>query len=750
MAVTYTLQVYIPKYGSATSTTVPKTVTVDGSAKSSGSGLGLTKYWGLKDKLLQPQTIDPSYVFSLGDFLQDVEHTIILDFDSLWFNPNDVDIYVSMQNWMGWNSTNQDNITLKKAVWDNSQVTLTVQHAYAGSTNQWVLVAFFPKAGSTPTETYTFKRNANIENATCNYANNENIDTAKAITITANEGYQFDGASYPISYGDSTGYFTISSDKSTLTYSNLQSKTNYSIDTDIVANAIPIVTYVFLLEGNIINATCNYNNNDEIDTSKNVIITALEGYEFTGSYKIYYGENEGYFTVSADKKTLTYDKLTAGYNYIIKDDIQATQEGLHYFTLTGGLYNCTCNYTDGELVNSYKRLEITASANMYFKDTFYITKGTEKVELVKNDDATMMYLELDGNYNYNIADNIYSTKATTKYKVHISGTITNATCNYSNGEYISKLKPTLTITAKKGYEFKLNTYYLEEGATTVEFDINDDNTVLSYTLDNYEYYLEDTYNATKTTALASDFTHLYYVTKDQLNALAKQRFVTSGTTVVDYGAYITKLYYLPFVIGSDYLDESENITLGYFTSTTKGTIINADTFVYDLPSITYEGKYKNVYDYKGISFEFNVPFFDKFELDPKYVVGHTLTFTIKFNVYSNKCSLYVSSDVAGGYIYNADCTLGVDIPFINTDNKAVINNMGVLNPNISNNLIMTVYRNSPAGTVDEYGKEVNQYVTIGDVKGHALFDECTIISEVATDNELNIITNLLKSGVIIS
>lgn len=741
------MQFYIPAVDSSYTKQYPSIVSLDGTIISYSTTI--EKKWGFSDKLLCLQSLGTDAYLATID--NTIEHTLEVTYNSLWFNTDDVELYFCASGWYSGYTYNRQNVTVNSYSWEGNKCTIKFLYGYTGSTDLYVLTAFYPKVGSTPSETYTFKRNANIINATCNYVNNEEIDINKPIQITANTGYQFAGSQYPITYNDTIGYFTISSDKSYLTYLDFQSDTSYELNSDIVATAIPTVEYKFLLEGNIINATCNYANNDIIDTSKPIVITAVDGFQFTGSYNICYGENTGSFTVSTDKKTLTFNKLTAGYDYIVKDNIQATAVPKSALTITGILANCTCNYSNGEEINNYKRLEITVADNFYFKDDFTILKGSESVALNKNESKTMLYLDLDDNYNYTIANNIYGTKSTTKYQVKISGAITNATCNYANGEYISIFKPQIIITANNGYEFTLNTYYITEGAVESEFEISEDRTTLTYTINSgYNYYLEDTYKATKAINLPSDFIHLYTATKKQLNELAKVRFNTSGDSVVDYGNFITKLYYLPFAIDEKYLGDETQITLGYYTPTTKATELNNDTFTYELPSITYDGKYNNVYDYKGITFEFNVPFFNKFELDAKYVVGHTLNFTIKHNVYSNKCSLYVKSDVASGYIYNNDITLGVNIPFINTDNQAIINDMGVLNPNLTNDICLTVYRNAPVGSISEYGHSVNQYVTIGDVAGYAQFDEITIVSDVATDIELEQILQLLKTGVTIA
>lgn len=684
--------------------------------------------------------------YSLG------QHTLTVQYpENFWFNKNNVDIIFGIhpKTYLKWNTTDP-TVTINSVSWDSdSQITLTFTiNELPVYDELFCLLTYIPKLAET--NKYTFQRNANIDNATCNYSNNEEIDINKPIYITADTGYQFAGDSYNIYFGDDVGTFTISDDKTKLTYMDFQSNVNYSINDDIIATLIPVPTYHFLLNANIVNATCNYNNNDLIDLTKPIVITALNGYQFVNTYYINWGDNTSTFTKSSDSTVLTFSNLQDGYDYSIASDIVATVIPAASVTITGSINQATCNYTNGEPVNSYKQLQIVANTNYHFGTTFTIKENGVDVALKVNDDNTMLYYDLNGNYNYIIDKDIYATKDTSKYKITISGDIENATCNYKNNEYINYQKPYIIITANKGYEFKATTYYLEEGYTDVDFDISEDKTQLTYKLDKYNYNLNDEYVATKEVNIPADFVHLYAITKDELNALAKQRFNTSGDTVVDYGTFMTKLYYLPFVVPDSYIDDKASIVLGYYTSTTKASVINNDTFTFELPSITYNGKYNNAYDFKNIEFEINVPFFNKFVLDSKYVVGHEITFEIRFNVYSNKASLYVKSDVSDGYIYNDDCTLGVDIPFINNQNKAMINNLGVLNPNLTNTVSLTVYRNTPLGTVDEYGHQVNSYVTIGTIAGYCTFDECSIISDIAMDTEIAEIEGLLKTGVIIS
>ena len=82
-------------------------------------------------------------------------------------------------------------------------------------------------------------------------------------------------------------------------------------------------------------------------------------------------------------------------------------------------------------------------------------------------------------YN-NVSDNLRIVVGSYKddvYKVVITGTFENSTCNYANGEPISREK-NIIITATSGYEFK-NTYHYEDEGYTYDLVKNLEKTTLT-------------------------------------------------------------------------------------------------------------------------------------------------------------------------------------------------------------------------------------------------------------------------------
>lgn len=130
----------------------------------------------------------------------------------------------------------------------------------------------------------------------------------------------------------------------------------------------PTPKYKVLITGTIQNAVCNYTNGEEIANDKNVIITANEGCYWD---KTYYplviqpdDDNPVQFTISHDKKLLTFvipENLTGNIEldskYIAKKETTR-----HKVLITGTIRNATCNYANGEIIDTVNKPKITITA----------------------------------------------------------------------------------------------------------------------------------------------------------------------------------------------------------------------------------------------------------------------------------------------------------------------------------------------------------------------------------------------------
>ena len=340
------------------------------------------------------------------------------------------------------------------------------------------------------------------------------------------------------------------------------------------------------------------------------------------------------------------------------------------------------------------------------------------------------------------------------YKVVITGTFENSTCNYTNGEPISREK-NIIITANSGYEFK-NTYHYEDEGYTYELVKNLEKTTLTIDTTKItgrsDITLNDNYVATHPVETIGGFCNLYKVTEKELSRLSKVRFQKDSTsdTVVDYGSFITQLYILPLNLPSNIIGDKSNIILGSFDSKVKSTLLNNYTVDYDMGSIEVPAKYNNAYDFINTTCTLRVPFFNAVALDPENVVGHTISIKFTLDLYSGNVTMNVMSDFTGGIIYSTTANIVTQIPFIQRQNNSVVNHLSNVFKYVIATPVIEVVRNIPYQEDNStFGRETVQVAKLNTVHGYCEVDNVNLVT-LATNDEKDSIISLLKDGVFIN
>ena len=339
-------------------------------------------------------------------------------------------------------------------------------------------------------------------------------------------------------------------------------------------------------------------------------------------------------------------------------------------------------------------------------------------------------------------------------KVVITGTFENATCNYTNGEVISKEK-NIIITATSGYEFK-NTYHYEDNGYSYDLVKNLEKTTLTIDTTKItglsDITLNDNYVATLPVETIGGFCNLYKVTEKELSQLSKVRFQkdTTSDTVVDYGSAITQLYILPLNLPAEIIGDKSNIILGSFDSQVESTLLNNYTVDYDMGAITVPAKYNNAYDFINTTCTLRVPFFNAVALDPENVVGHTINIKFTLDLYSGNVTMNVVSDFTGGIIYSATANIVTQIPFIQKQNNSVVNQLSNVFKYVIATPVIEVVRNIPYQADNStFGRETVQVAKLNTVHGYCEVDNVNLVT-LATNDEKDSIISLLKEGVFIN
>jgi hypothetical protein len=339
---------------------------------------------------------------------------------------------------------------------------------------------------------------------------------------------------------------------------------------------------------------------------------------------------------------------------------------------------------------------------------------------------------------------IINVSASKEFHIRITGTIKNASCNYSDGDLINPLKR-FEITANDGYSFK-NIYNYKENYLTSSMEKTNDNTKLYVDLkDGCNYTFNDNYIATREVKQITSFCNLYKVTNKDLSELAKSRFAND----FDYGTYITSLYQIPFPIDDTLVSEDiSNIILGNYDTGVSVSRFNDYKAEIDGGTITVAEKYQNVYDYLNTECILHLPYFNKMFLNTEYVINQTLTIKYIIDLYTGNVTCNIYSSFINDIIESQTQQIAINIPFIQKQNNNIIGTLSNINKNIIDTAFIEIVRNIPYDTVNIFGKETIDYGVIGDYHG---FIKCqnVMLETSATNEEKEEIASLLKGGIFI-
>lgn len=157
----------------------------------------------------------------------------------------------------------------------------------------------------------------NLTNCTSNLIGDKIDEGMQEITLTVNKNNYVFGTIPTISIGNIVYDFKVDETGRIATIT-------VNVDGDVEINAIARENIKVFIKGSIKNATCNYEDGEFIDNSKDIIITANDGYTF----KSHYSYRKGVVTYTINNQTiyLIIETSSVHDNIYLDDDYTATRE----------------------------------------------------------------------------------------------------------------------------------------------------------------------------------------------------------------------------------------------------------------------------------------------------------------------------------------------------------------------------------------------------------------------------------------
>lgn len=198
---------------------------------------------------------------------------------------------------------------------------------------------------------------------------------------------------------------------------DLQATSNFTYSSSYVYLYVAIdeeFSTKYTITNNNTNCVCNSEIKTEYEKNENITLefTANEGYAFKGNnVSLTTGAlNNISVTYSDDRKTITLTGVIIG-NLIVN----VTADTVYTVSITGTLKNCTCNYSDGELITDDKpEIILTANDGYEFDGVFSLRRGAITTNFTTSDDKTTLTESISDGYNYILNDEYVAVKKVEK------------------------------------------------------------------------------------------------------------------------------------------------------------------------------------------------------------------------------------------------------------------------------------------------------------------------------------------------
>lgn len=546
---------------------------------------------------------------------------------------------------------------------------------------------------------------------------------------------------------------------------------------------VPLATqYKLTQTGTLNHCTCNYEVGTVLNVGDTIRLTSDDWFTFLRA------DNKSYtLTVNGAKQVMNTNISSTQYyptelskvlppitqsegEYAIVDlsDDYITQSytGVKVYITNRPLKNCTCNYTNNTDYIYDKPIILTADEGWEwgagpYQYTLQIDSRTQvsREFTISQDKKTLTAKIADEDLNTyqdvylnaNVLTPI-SEIPTAKYTFVTDAVFENCACNFNDGDTIN-VGDTLQITAESGFEFVGDYTFTINGETT-SFRKNSDKTVLSYIFTKQpqvetEVKVTGTITATREEIDVVAFTSIYNPSDTELDELTKHLIVvTSENIVTDYSSYISKLYIIPFDVSSLRLPSKKNIILRNYDTTTQSYILNHWKMTVNGGQITIPNKYENVYDFINTTCQVYIPYFDIVSVEPKYIIGQTVSIQYILNFYDGYLCVNLSSTLNDKIFFTDKIKASIDIPFSSPEGNFVENEINVPKLESVFQPYVTVTRNIPKPVDGTFGKRNHFYSKLKDLNGWTVVEDIDLDIDIPS-NEENELKSILKGGVFI-
>ena len=301
------------------------------------------------------------------------ENTITMVFD---YDINNVRLYAKPRQSTG------ETTQVQKATISADKRTVTINYNLNPSLTDVYLLVFIN--GDVESEISIVNQ---VENTT--YLVDEN-----RLNLIADDGYIFD---------DSPKWVQNNITRSMKKVSDIEYYCDFDTDVDLILKGKTKKDVSKLIINQVENTTITI-----VEQDSNLLVTLIadDGYIFDGSPKFKNG------VITRSMRKVSDIEYYCEVDTVDETLLTGVTKKVRIIKITGELINCSCNYSDGEVIDTNKRIEIKANKGYKFDGVYNFKIDNITKTMSKSDDGTLLYRDIkDFDIgNYELFDTYKATK----------------------------------------------------------------------------------------------------------------------------------------------------------------------------------------------------------------------------------------------------------------------------------------------------------------------------------------------------
>ena len=260
-----------------------------------------------------------------------------------------------------------------------------------------------------------------------------------------------------------------------------------------------------------------------------------------------------------------------------------------------------------------------------------------------------------------------------------------------------------------------------------------------------------------TDGFVTNYANIFKRSRESLDEFTEALYSFDSNSYLD-SVYnrVHSIYSMPFKLPDEMISEEPKDIITYNSGGTnvespEARYILDNKYIVPLGTISVEGEYGNVYDFKDTQAYVHAPYVEQpILVDPSYVINEQVTLNVAIDLYNGNATLNIhSSKIQGELVQRNNIPIKHDIPMVSNSYNVIEGVVGGFVYNQVTTPFIEIVRNIPYESGSMFGKESNDYSQLKHFTGY-IEVMTSHVNSTASETEQETIQTLLRQGVYIN